>query len=157
MVLICQSSLLYLTPIPVGLWLRKDSCWVSYSTVAVLVRVLMVSPNQLNQKTSGNDLLTTVGALIGVSGGILSYIMCKAMNRSLVNVLFGGYGSTPAAAAQKITGTVTETNTEEVADILANAEKVVITPGYGLAGNCFLLLRTLLCNGRELCQFSYNQ
>ncbi|TPX35102.1 hypothetical protein SmJEL517_g02470 [Synchytrium microbalum] len=82
----------------------------------------------------GNDLLTTVGALIGVSGGILSYIMCRAMNRSLLSVLFGGYGTAaPSAASAKITGTATECNADEAADMLANAERVIITPGYGLA------------------------
>lgn len=79
-----------------------------------------------------NPLLTTVGALIGVSGSILSYIMCVAMNRSLTNVLFGGI-SAPAQTDYKIEGTVTQTNVEETADALTNAESVIIVVGYGMA------------------------
>ncbi|KAJ3299913.1 hypothetical protein HK104_006064 [Borealophlyctis nickersoniae] len=82
-----------------------------------------------------NELLTTVGALIGVSGAILSYIMCKAMNRSIFNVLFGGYGTVAPAAstAAKVEGTVTETTVDETVDALSTAQSVIITPGYGLA------------------------
>ncbi|KAL1840063.1 hypothetical protein VTJ49DRAFT_839 [Mycothermus thermophilus] len=79
-----------------------------------------------------NPLLTTVGALIGVSGSILSYIMCVAMNRSLVNVLFGGIAG-PAQTDYKIEGSVTQTNVEETADALTNAESVIIVVGYGMA------------------------
>ncbi|EJD54573.1 NAD(P) transhydrogenase, alpha chain [Auricularia subglabra TFB-10046 SS5] len=96
----------------------------AYSGFALVAEGLMLQ----------NDLLTSVGALIGVSGSILSYIMCRAMNRSLPNVLFGGIG-TPAAATEgpKIEGTITKTNVEEAVDILYNAESVIITPGYGMA------------------------
>ncbi|KAK3328217.1 NAD(P) transhydrogenase beta subunit-domain-containing protein [Cercophora scortea] len=79
-----------------------------------------------------NPLLTTVGALIGVSGSILSYIMCVAMNRSLVNVLFGGI-SAPTNSDYKIEGSVTQTNVEETAEALTNAESVIIIVGYGMA------------------------
>jgi NAD(P) transhydrogenase len=72
-----------------------------------------------------NSLLTTVGALIGVSGSILSYIMCVAMNRSLTNVLFGGIASTPQTQA-KIEGEITKTTAEETAEALVNAESVII-------------------------------
>lgn len=72
-----------------------------------------------------NPLLTTVGALIGVSGSILSYIMCVAMNRSLTNVLFGGIAQTPQSET-KFEGEVTKTTTEETADALLNAENVII-------------------------------
>ena len=79
-----------------------------------------------------NPLLTTVGALIGVSGSILSYVMCVAMNRSLTNVLFGGI-SAPTNNEYKMEGTVTQTNVEETAEALANAESVIIVVGYGMA------------------------
>jgi len=83
----------------------------------------------------GNDLLTIVGALVGSSGAILSYIMCKAMNRSLANVIFGGYGtsSTGKGEKMKITGTHIEWSVDQVADSLVAAKKVIIVPGYGLA------------------------
>jgi NAD(P) transhydrogenase len=79
-----------------------------------------------------NSLLTTVGALIGVSGSILSYIMCVAMNRSLVNVLFGGI-SAPTTNEYKIEGAITQTNVEDTAEALTNAESVIIVVGYGMA------------------------
>jgi NAD(P) transhydrogenase len=72
-----------------------------------------------------NSLLTTVGALIGVSGSILSYIMCVAMNRSLTNVLFGGIAATPQTQT-KIEGEITKTTSEETAEALINAENVII-------------------------------
>ncbi|EGE79484.2 NAD(P) transhydrogenase [Blastomyces gilchristii SLH14081] len=79
-----------------------------------------------------NPLLTTVGSLIGVSGSILSYIMCVAMNRSLTNVLFGGISST-TATDHKIEGQITKTSIDETVDSLANAESVIIVVGYGMA------------------------
>ncbi|KAF6845079.1 NAD(P) transhydrogenase, mitochondrial [Colletotrichum musicola] len=79
-----------------------------------------------------NPLLTTVGALIGVSGSILSHIMCVAMNRSLTNVLFGGI-SAPTQSDYKIEGAVTQTNVEDTAEALVNAENVIIIVGYGMA------------------------
>ncbi|KAL4804958.1 NAD(P) transhydrogenase beta subunit-domain-containing protein [Aspergillus unguis] len=79
-----------------------------------------------------NPLLTSVGSLIGVSGSILSYIMCVAMNRSLTNVLFGGISS-PQQSQKKIEGEVTQINVEETVDALANAESVIIIVGYGMA------------------------
>ncbi|KAJ7581296.1 mitochondrial putative NAD(P) transhydrogenase [Mycena floridula] len=80
-----------------------------------------------------NSLLTTVGSLIGVSGSILSYIMCVAMNRSLPNVLFGGIGAPAAAAEHKIEGTITKTTIEDTVDALGNAENVILVVGYGMA------------------------
>ena len=82
-----------------------------------------------------NAMLTTVGALIGTSGAILSYIMCAAMNRSVFNVIFGGVGtsSTAGGEAMKISGSHTEASAEAVAATLVGAKKVVIVPGYGLA------------------------
>jgi len=78
-----------------------------------------------------NPMLTIVGSLIGSSGAILSYIMCKAMNRSLTNVIFGNIEV--KGEAMKVTGTHTETNSEQVTEMLTNAKKVIIVPGYGLA------------------------
>lgn len=80
-----------------------------------------------------NPLLTSVGALIGVSGSILSYIMCVAMNRSLTNVLFGGLGTPTQALEYKPEGQATETSVEDVADQLVNVESVIIVVGYGMA------------------------
>ncbi|KAK6068386.1 NAD(P) transhydrogenase, mitochondrial [Seiridium cupressi] len=79
-----------------------------------------------------NPLLTTVGALIGVSGSILSYVMCVAMNRSLTNVLFGGI-SAPATTDYKVEGVVTQTSVDDTAEALTNAESVIIVVGYGMA------------------------
>lgn len=79
----------------------------------------------------GNDLLTAVGALIGSSGAILSYIMCKAMNRSLANVILGGYGT--SAKAAKVEGTHQEIDVPGAVESLTNAGNVIIVPGYGLA------------------------
>jgi proton-translocating NAD(P)+ transhydrogenase len=82
-----------------------------------------------------NTLLTIVGALVGSSGAILSYIMCVAMNRSLPNVIFGGVGtsSTGTGEAMKITGEAKETSAPVVVDLLTSAKNVIIVPGYGLA------------------------
>ncbi|EDO29891.1 predicted protein [Nematostella vectensis] len=82
-----------------------------------------------------NDLLTIVGALVGFSGGILSYIMCKAMNRSLSNVLFGGYGTLSSGTGEKmkIEGTHTEIQADSAIEMLTGAKNVIIVPGYGLA------------------------
>jgi NAD(P) transhydrogenase subunit beta len=83
-----------------------------------------------------NDLLIVTGALVGSSGAILSFIMCRAMNRSIWNVMLGGFGAEagakPAAGAAPA-GKVTETNVNEVADWLLAARHVVIVPGYGMA------------------------
>lgn len=79
-----------------------------------------------------SPILTTVGSLIGVSGSILSYIMCVAMNRSLTNVLFGGI-SAPAKTDHKIEGEITQTTVDETVETLKNAQKVVIVVGYGMA------------------------
>merc|ERR1719452_377423 len=81
-----------------------------------------------------NNLMTVVGALIGSSGAILSYIMCKAMNRSLPNVILGGYGtsSTGGGKAMEIIGEHTETNVDQTVDMMANAQNIIIVPGYGL-------------------------
>ncbi|MBM7456656.1 NAD(P) transhydrogenase subunit beta [Oceanisphaera litoralis] len=82
-----------------------------------------------------NDLLIVVGALVGSSGAILSYIMCKAMNRSFVSVIAGGFGSDGAVSSggEEEDGEYTEVNAEDVAEMLKNSSSVIITPGYGMA------------------------
>ena len=85
-----------------------------------------------------NDLLIVTGALVGSSGAILSYIMCRAMNRSFLSVILGGFGAdegaTPAASpSAKPVGDVTSVNAEEAGVLLGNARSVVIVPGYGMA------------------------
>ncbi|KAG5653824.1 hypothetical protein H0H81_010097 [Sphagnurus paluster] len=80
-----------------------------------------------------NPLLTTIGSLIGVSGSILSYIMCVAMNRSLTNVLFGGITPTASNETHKIEGTITKTTVDETVEALANADSVILVVGYGMA------------------------
>merc|ERR1711871_951650 len=82
-----------------------------------------------------SEVLTVVGSLIGCSGAILSYIMCVAMNRSLPNVIFGGFGtsSTGTGEAMKIEGTHKEINAEECVEMMTAAKKIMIVPGYGLA------------------------
>ncbi|KAI0306315.1 NAD(P) transhydrogenase beta subunit-domain-containing protein [Multifurca ochricompacta] len=80
-----------------------------------------------------NPLLTTVGSLIGVSGSILSYIMCVAMNRSPINVLFGGAAPAAAPSDYKIEGQITQTNADDVVEALANADSVILVVGYGMA------------------------
>ncbi|KAG6816448.1 hypothetical protein H0H87_006003 [Tephrocybe sp. NHM501043] len=80
-----------------------------------------------------NPLLTTIGSLIGVSGSILSYIMCVAMNRSLTNVLFGGIAPTASTETHEIKGTITKTTVDETVEALANADSVILVVGYGMA------------------------
>ena len=81
-----------------------------------------------------NDLLIIVGSLVGSSGAILSYIMCKAMNRSFVSVIAGGFGSDGAVSGEaRDYGEHREVQADEVAELLADAKSVVITPGYGMA------------------------
>ena len=82
--------------------------------------------------TLGNDLLIVTGALVGASGAILSYIMCKAMNRSFVSVILGGFG-TVATEAQAIEGEQIAIDADGVAAALNDAESVIIVPGYGMA------------------------
>ncbi len=87
----------------------------------------------------GNDLLIVTGALVGSSGAILSYIMCQAMNRNFISVIAGGFGSgAPAkksgdAAAVEPQGEVTPVSASETAEMLRDAKRVIIVPGYGMA------------------------
>ena len=81
-----------------------------------------------------NDLLIVTGALVGSSGAILSYIMCRAMNRRFLSVILGGFGGqTSSASAPKIEGEAVAVSTEETVQLLASAKSVVIVPGYGMA------------------------
>jgi NAD(P) transhydrogenase subunit beta len=80
-----------------------------------------------------NDLLIVTGALVGSSGAILSYIMCRAMNRNFVAVIMGGFGTASGSAAAVPQGEVIATSAEEVAGLLSDAKEVVIVPGYGMA------------------------
>jgi H+-translocating NAD(P) transhydrogenase subunit beta len=82
--------------------------------------------------TLSNDLLIVTGALVGSSGAILSYIMCKAMNRNFVSVILGGFGGTQGPAAE-IEGEQVAIDAAGVASTLNNADSVVIVPGYGMA------------------------
>jgi NAD(P) transhydrogenase subunit beta len=80
-----------------------------------------------------NNLLIITGALVGSSGAYLSYIMCKAMNRSFLSVIAGGFGNEGSAAADTDYGDHREIDAEDTAELLRNARSVVITPGYGMA------------------------
>jgi NAD(P) transhydrogenase len=95
----------------------------AYSGFALVAEGLMLN----------NPLLTSVGSLIGVSGSILSYIMCINMNRSLTNVLFGGISSPAAQNQKKIEGEVTQTTIDDTVEALSSAENVIIVVGYGMA------------------------
>lgn len=80
-----------------------------------------------------NDLLIVTGALVGSSGAILSYIMCKAMNRSFVSVIAGGFGSGTSSSGSQEIGEYREVKAADVAEMLKGANSVIITPGYGMA------------------------
>ncbi len=101
-----------------------------------------------------NDLLIVVGALVGSSGAILSYIMCKAMNRSFISVILGGFGGT-TGPAMEVTGEQIAIDTEGVAAALNDAESIIIIPGYGMAvaqaqQSVSELTRKLRAKGKEV-------
>ncbi len=81
----------------------------------------------------GIDVLIVTGALVGASGAILSYIMCRAMNRSFVSVILGGFGNDGSSAAAEVDGEIHETSAADLASDLLQARSVIIAPGYGMA------------------------
>ncbi len=84
--------------------------------------------------TLGNLALIITGALVGSSGAILSYIMCKGMNRSFFSVILGGFGGETAGPAGKVeTRPVKQGSAEDAAFMMKNASKIIIVPGYGMA------------------------
>ncbi|MDC0736969.1 NAD(P)(+) transhydrogenase (Re/Si-specific) subunit beta [Cognatishimia sp. SS12] len=102
----------------------------------------------------GNDLLIVVGALVGSSGAILSYIMCKAMNRSFVSVILGGFGGT-TGPAMEVEGEQIAIDADGVATALEEADSVIIIPGYGMAvaqaqQNVAELTRRLRAKGKNV-------
>ncbi|WP_454747085.1 NAD(P)(+) transhydrogenase (Re/Si-specific) subunit beta [Ciceribacter selenitireducens] len=104
--------------------------------------------------TLGNDLLIVTGALVGSSGAILSYIMCKAMNRSFVSVILGGFGGT-SGPQMEIAGEQVAIDAEGVANALNEADSVIIVPGYGMAvaqaqQAVSELTRKLRANGKDV-------
>ncbi len=153
------NLLLGLVMVGSGIVFCMDQSWVAFLlmlSVALVLGVLLIIPiggadmpvivSMLNSYsgwaaagigfTLGNNMLIIAGALVGSSGAILSYIMCKAMNRSLFNVLLGGFGGDSGAAAAAATvgdRPVHAGAAEDAAFLLANAERVIIVPGYGLA------------------------
>ena len=102
----------------------------------------------------GNDLLIVVGALVGSSGAILSYIMCKAMNRSFVSVILGGFGG-PAGEQMAVEGEQVAIDADGVATALEEADSLIIVPGYGMAvaqaqQSVSELTRRLRAKGKEV-------
>ena len=153
------NLLLGLVMIGSGIVFCMDQSWPAFLlmlSVALVLGVLLIIPiggadmpvivSMLNSYsgwaaagigfTLGNNMLIIAGALVGSSGAILSYIMCKAMNRSLFNVLLGGFGgdSGAAGAAASVGDRPVHAGAaEDAAFLLTNAERVIIVPGYGLA------------------------
>ncbi|MDX8388962.1 MAG: NAD(P)(+) transhydrogenase (Re/Si-specific) subunit beta [Mariprofundaceae bacterium] len=144
--------------IAAGIFFCIDQSWGSFLlmlAVALALGILLIIPiggadmpvivSMLNSYsgwaaagigfTLGNTMLIIAGALVGSSGAILSYIMCKAMNRSLFNVLLGGFGGEAATGNNAIIGerSVNAGSADDAAFLLKNARSVVIVPGYGLA------------------------
>ncbi|GGH21775.1 NAD(P) transhydrogenase subunit beta [Cribrihabitans marinus] len=104
--------------------------------------------------TLGNDLLIVVGALVGSSGAILSYIMCKAMNRHFVSVILGGFGGT-SGPQMEVDGEMVAIEADGVAAALNEADSVIIVPGYGMAvaqaqGAVSDLVKKLRAQGKDV-------
>jgi len=103
----------------------------------------------------GSPLITVIGSLIGFSGGILTKIMCDAMNRDIMNVIFGGINAAPKKADDGIVREHTETSADGAAEALVNSKKVMIVPGYGMAvarcqNSVANIAQTLRANGTEV-------
>ena len=139
-----------------GLFIAEHSIWLfgAATVLSLLLGFLLVLPiggsdmpvvvSMLNSYsgwaasatgfTLGNQLLIATGALVGSSGAILSYIMCKAMNRSLVSVILGGFGTTAEQAAADATKkSCRAASTEDAAFMFENASSLIVVPGYGMA------------------------
>ena len=151
------NALLGLTIVVLITWFASSESYVAYwaiVAIALILGFLIILPiggadmpvvvSMLNSYsgwaacgigfTLGNTLLLITGALVGSSGAILSYIMCKGMNRSFFNVILGGFGTDEGVVA--VTGgekTVRQGSAEDAAFILQNSAKVIVVPGYGMA------------------------
>ena len=171
------NLILGIATVACGLWFMATQSWTAFYLMLALsfiLGVLIIIPiggadmpvvvSMLNSYsgwaaaaigfTLGNDLLIVTGALVGSSGAILSYIMCKAMNRNFVSVILGGFGGTTGPAAE-IEGEMIAIDSDGVAAALEDADSVIIVPGYGMAvaqaqQSVSELTRRLRAKGKEV-------